>query len=218
MREDMTYPHITLNSRGVPHIDGTRHHVIAIIADHVVHGYSAAQIVEQYPDLTPAQVHAALTYYYDHPDAMDTALVASYAQAEHQRHHHTPHPKLVAARAAGRVMLRLYMHVHVKAAITVGIRRRGVDVMTAQEDGGARLEDVALLDRATALQRVLFSQDDDLLAIARERQATGVFFSGRIYGHQLAATVGKYVLDLELVCQVLDPEEMANRIEFLPLG
>jgi DNA invertase Pin-like site-specific DNA recombinase len=24
---------------------------------------------------------------------------ASYAQAEHQRHHHTPHPKLVAARA-----------------------------------------------------------------------------------------------------------------------
>jgi hypothetical protein len=66
---------------------------------HVAHGYSAAQIVEQYPDLTPAQVHAALTYYYDHQDVMDAALVASYAQAEHQRHHHTPHPKLVAARA-----------------------------------------------------------------------------------------------------------------------
>jgi hypothetical protein len=29
---------------------------------------------------------------------MDTAFVASYAQAEHQRHHHTPHPKLVAVR------------------------------------------------------------------------------------------------------------------------
>jgi hypothetical protein len=62
----------------------------------VAHGYSAAQIVEQYPDLTPAQVHAALTYYYDHQQAMDAALVANYAQAEHQRH--TPHPKLVAAR------------------------------------------------------------------------------------------------------------------------
>jgi uncharacterized protein (DUF433 family) len=99
MHEDMTYPHITLNSSGVPCIDGTRHRVIDIVADHVAHGYSAAQIVEQYPDLTPAQVHAALTYYYDHQDAMDTALVASYAQAEHQRHHHTLHPKLVAARA-----------------------------------------------------------------------------------------------------------------------
>ena len=79
MREDMTYPHITLNSRGVPCIDGSRHRVIDIVADHVAHGYSAAQIVEQYPDLTPAQVHAALTYYYDHQDAIDTALVASYA-------------------------------------------------------------------------------------------------------------------------------------------
>jgi hypothetical protein len=28
MREDMTYPHITLNSRGVPCIDATRHRVI----------------------------------------------------------------------------------------------------------------------------------------------------------------------------------------------
>jgi uncharacterized protein (DUF433 family) len=139
MREDMAYPHIALNSRGVPCIDGTRHRVIDIVADHVAHGYSAAQIVEQYPDLTPAQVHAALTYYYDHQDAMDTALVASYTQAEHQRHHHTPHPKLVAARAAGGVMLRLYMDVHVKAAITAGLRRRGIDVVTAQEDGGARI-------------------------------------------------------------------------------
>jgi uncharacterized protein (DUF433 family) len=101
MREDMTYPHIALNSRGVPCIDGTRHRVIDIVADHVAHGYSAAQIIEQYSELTPAQVHAALTYYYDHQDAMETVLVASYVQAEHQRHHHTPHPKLVAA-ARGR--------------------------------------------------------------------------------------------------------------------
>ena len=114
-------------------------------------------------------------------------------------------------------MLRLYMDVHVKAAITAGLRSRGIDVVTAQEDGGIQLEDVALLDRATAFQRVLFSQDDDLLAITRDRQVTGVFFAGLVYGHQLAATIGKYVLDLEVVCQVFDPEEMANRIEYLPL-
>jgi len=114
-------------------------------------------------------------------------------------------------------VLRLYMDVHVKAAITAGLRRRGIDVVTAQEDGGTRLEDGALLERATALQRVLFSQDDDLLAVARTRQTAGVFFAGRIYGHQLAATVGKYVLDLEVVCQVLNPEDIANRIEYLPL-
>jgi hypothetical protein len=43
-----------------------------------------------------------------------------------------------------------------------------------------------------------------------------VFFTGLIYGRQLAATVSKYALDLEVVCQVLDPEEVANRIEYLP--
>jgi len=64
-------------------------------------------------------------------------------------------------------MLRLYMDVHVKTAITAGMRRRGIDVLAAQEDEAVRLEDEALLNRATALQRVLFSQDDDLLAIAR---------------------------------------------------
>ena len=114
-------------------------------------------------------------------------------------------------------MLRLYMDVHVKAAITAGVRRRGIDVVTAQEDGATRLEDTPLLDHVTALERVLFSQDDDLLAIARMYQLQGMSFAGLIYGHQLAATIGKYVLDLEVVCTVLAPEDMANRIEYLPL-
>ena len=37
------------------------------------------------------------------------------------------------------------------------------------------------------------------------------------YGHQLAATTGQYVLDLEMVYKVLDPKDMANRIEYLLL-
>jgi hypothetical protein len=90
----------------------------------------------------------------------------------------------------------------VKAAITAGLRGRGIDVVTAQEDGGTRLEDPALLDRVTALPRVLFRQDDDLLAVARARQATGGFFAGLIDGHPLAATVGKDGLDLAVVCRV----------------
>jgi uncharacterized protein (DUF433 family) len=98
MGQDTTYPHITFNVQGKPCIDGTRHRVIDIVADHVAHGYSATQIVEHYPDLTPAQVHAALAYYYDHQDVMDADLIASYRATEHLRLQHTPHPKLIAAR------------------------------------------------------------------------------------------------------------------------
>jgi hypothetical protein len=65
----------------------------------VAHGSSAALIVERYPDLTPAQVSAALADDDDHQEAMEAGLVASDAQAEHQRQRHTPHPTLVAARA-----------------------------------------------------------------------------------------------------------------------
>jgi hypothetical protein len=47
---------------------------------------------------------------------------------------------------------------------------------------GTRLEAAALLNRATALQRVLCNQDDDLLGVTTECQATGVFFSGITLG------------------------------------
>jgi uncharacterized protein (DUF433 family) len=99
MPEERPYPHITLSPRGVPCLDGTRHRVIDLVADHVAHGYSAAHIVEQYPDLTPAHIYAALAYYDDHQEAMDAALIASDAQAAHQCQRHAPHPTLVAARA-----------------------------------------------------------------------------------------------------------------------
>jgi uncharacterized protein (DUF433 family) len=99
MPEDMSYPHITLNARGVPCLDGTRHRVLDLVADHVAHGDRVAQIVEPSPDLTPAHVHAALADDDDHQEAMDASLAASDAQTEHQRQRHTPHPQLVAAQA-----------------------------------------------------------------------------------------------------------------------
>jgi len=56
------------------------------------------------------------------------------------------------------------MDVHIRRAITEGLRRRDVDVLTAQDDGSDRLPDAELLDRALALSRVVFSQDEDISA------------------------------------------------------
>ena len=115
------------------------------------------------------------------------------------------------------VSVSLYMDVHVHDAITVGLRRRGVDVLTAQEDGTRRLTDPSLLDRATALGRVLFSQDEDLLSEAARRQQSGEFFAGVIYAHQLKVSVGQCIEDLELFAKVNEPEDFANRVEYLPI-
>jgi hypothetical protein len=115
------------------------------------------------------------------------------------------------------VSLAFYFDEHVPRAITLGLRLRGVEVITAQEDGRARLEDPDLLDRATELGRPLFSQDDDLLAEAKRRQVTGTFFAGVIYAHQLRCTIGQCVRDLELMAKAASPEDLAGRVEFLPL-
>ena len=112
--------------------------------------------------------------------------------------------------------LLLYMDQHVPFAITEGLRRRGVDVLTAAEDGTAAFDDDALLARTTSLHRVLFSQDEDLLAIAHHCLLTGLEFAGVVYAHQLAISIGQAVRDLELFAKVLDPDDMRNRIEYLP--
>ncbi len=111
----------------------------------------------------------------------------------------------------------LYMDVHVPASITRGLLLRGVDVLTAQLDGTTQLADPELLDRTTKLGRVLFSQDEDLLAEATKRQRDGNFFGGVIYAHQLGITIGRAIQDLQILADAGAPEDFANRVEYLPL-
>jgi len=109
------------------------------------------------------------------------------------------------------------MDVHAPLAITLALQRRRVDVLTAKEDGGDLFDDPSLLDRALALGRVIFTQDEDFLREGSRRQRTGESFAGIIYAHQLRGTIGQYVHDLELMAKVYEPEDIANRIEHLPL-
>lgn len=113
--------------------------------------------------------------------------------------------------------LTFYMDQHVPKAITTGLRVRGVDVVTAYEDGAAAFSDPELLDRATALGRVLFTQDDDLLVEAVRRQRQNVPFAGVIYAHPLHAPIGVCVRELQLISQAGEPDDMMNQVQFLPL-
>lgn len=111
-----------------------------------------------------------------------------------------------------------YMDVHIPAPITDGLRRHGIDVLTAQEDLATRLPDPRLLDRATTLNRILVTQDRDFLSITAARQAEGVEFPGIAYGPQLSNSIGRTIEDLSLMAIAGRPAEFANRVTFLPLG
>lgn len=113
--------------------------------------------------------------------------------------------------------LRLYMDVHVARAVSDGLRLREIDVLTSQQDDHERADDSTLLDRATVLNRVLFTQDEDLLTTAADRLNRGSDFAGIVFARQMATTIGQCVRDLEFLAIVLEPSDVQNRVLYLPL-
>jgi hypothetical protein len=113
--------------------------------------------------------------------------------------------------------IALYMDINIPRAITLGLRLRQVDVLTAQEDKAALLPDPALLDRATSLERVVFTFDSDFLEEASRRRKAAAPFSGVIYAHPMQITIGACIHDLELIAKACQPEDLRNTLQFLPL-
>jgi len=68
------YPHIELNAKGQPGIDGTRTRVFDIVLDQIAYHWDAEEIQRQHPDLTLAQIHSTLAYYYDHQAEVDAMI------------------------------------------------------------------------------------------------------------------------------------------------
>lgn len=110
----------------------------------------------------------------------------------------------------------LYMDVHVPQAISDQLGRRGVEVLTAIEDGSDALEDDELLEHARVIGRVIFTQDIRFRALAEDWQRTGRPFAGLVYGHQLQGSIGRFVNDLELIAKATDLADRMNTIEYLP--
>lgn len=112
-----------------------------------------------------------------------------------------------------------YMDVNVHGAVTAGLRLRGVDVLTAQQDGRDTTPDPDVLDRAGALGRVVVTYDSDFLAEATARQQSGRWFVGVLKAEERDVKLrpGRYIDDLELIAAAGDPADYENRIEHLPL-
>lgn len=89
-------------------------------------------------------------------------------------------------------------------------------MLTVFEDGAHRLPDPDLLDRATALGRVLVSSDWDLVVEARRRQREGMPFAGVVFVPQ-ALAIGLRVEQLELLAGASEAQEFIGSLVFLPL-
>lgn len=78
-----TYPHITKTPGEPARLTRVpRVRVAQIVMDWVAHGWTVDEMCRQHPYLLPAEAHAAMAYYYDHPDEIDAEIGAEQEQLD----------------------------------------------------------------------------------------------------------------------------------------
>jgi predicted nuclease of predicted toxin-antitoxin system len=107
--------------------------------------------------------------------------------------------------------LRFFFDQHIPYAVAQGLRRRAVDVVTAQEADRCELADREQLNWARDNERVLVTFDDDFLAIA----AGGAPHAGIAYCSASKYSIGELIYALLLLHDALSFEDMHDHIEFL---
>ena len=64
----LNYPHLHFGSNGFPVIERVNFKAIHLIANHLAHGWSAEELVINFPQLTLGEVYSSLAWFSDHRD------------------------------------------------------------------------------------------------------------------------------------------------------
>jgi hypothetical protein len=107
--------------------------------------------------------------------------------------------------------IRFHLDEDTDPAIAAGLRHHGIDVTTSQEMRLLGAVDTVQLAHAHTERRVLFTHDSDHIVLA----AQGTEHSGIAYCHQKKRSLGEIIARLVLVWEVLEPDEMRSRVEFI---
>ena len=111
-------------------------------------------------------------------------------------------------------MLPAYADEHVKSAIVHGLRRRGMDIVTAQERGQRQTDDEALLATATSEERLLLTNDTDFLRIHSEWLTIGRRHAGIVYWPQ-ERPIGEAIARIHQYALLTSPEYAIDIIKFI---
>ncbi|HLQ76575.1 MAG TPA: DUF433 domain-containing protein [Terriglobia bacterium] len=65
---------IEIDEKGVPWISGANTKVVEVVLDKIAYGWSPEEMHFQHPHLSMAQIHAALSYYYEHQAEVDADI------------------------------------------------------------------------------------------------------------------------------------------------
>jgi len=99
----------------------------------------------------------------------------------------------------------------VDSAIADGLRRRGINVTTTAEANLLGAADPEQLAFAVLETRVLVTFDKDFLATTGRNE----HHFGVAYRFQGNSNIGQVIRGLELIWELLESEEMRDRVEYL---
>ena len=108
--------------------------------------------------------------------------------------------------------IRFHLDEHIDPAIAIGLRRRGIDVTTTPEAGLRGHSDESQLAYCLSSERVMFTSDKDFLKL----HSLHSNHPGIAYSHQHRMTIGSAIRGLVQIWEILEPNEMKGRIEYLP--
>ena len=107
--------------------------------------------------------------------------------------------------------IRFHLDENVGPAVAAGLRRHGIDVSTTADAGLQQAPDEHHIAFGLAQGRVIFTQDKHFLRF----HALGTHHAGIAYCHQQTRAIGEIIDGLVLIWELLDPQEMENRVEYL---
>lgn len=111
-------------------------------------------------------------------------------------------------------MLPGYADEQVKSAITIGLRRRGMDLVTAQERGQRATDDEILLTTASAEGRLMLTNDKDFLRLHASWMAAGKNHSGIVYWRR-DLPIGEAIRRIFDYAVATSPAGAANQVRYL---
>jgi uncharacterized protein (DUF433 family) len=87
----LEYPHID-KPEGLPArlSKHPRIRVAQLAMDYLAHGWSAEEMCHQHEYLSLSEAHAALLYYWDHQEEIDSEIQAEFLNYESERRHSLP--------------------------------------------------------------------------------------------------------------------------------
>lgn len=99
----MVAPHIIVDDRGRPWIDGTNTKVIEVVLDYLAHGWSPEEMHRHHPHLPLVKLYAAMAYYFDHKPELDAEIQRQLSAVDARRAAAGESPLLQRLRLAGKI-------------------------------------------------------------------------------------------------------------------